>query len=252
MKPVLVIAALVAIGYLAPLAAGTVQCVPTQGCPKGSKPPDCCQPPPCEFFEQIKMKQTLRRFYRNTKVKQQLIKQAGGDNSEAARLLGEWVKKKASNLGSQLRCKWEAPYGYAASFETKSWCAIVAQLSDKEQETMSERQAQERFDTCAEFISAIYAHEGHHKQICEHTNSTERMNQGLTAYADEESEGYRQEIESLKAKLQQYWRACSTVADAATARKVAGAGIAILKKKAPRRTSKVSENAPALLAEAKP
>ena len=252
MKPVLVIAALFALGYLSPLAAGTVQCVPTQGCPKGSKPPACCQPPPCEFFEQIKMKQTLRRFYRNAKVNKQLIRQAGGDNSEAARLLGEWVKNKAGKLGSQLRCKWEAPYGYAASFETKSWCEIFAQLSEKTQESMSERQAHETFDTCAEFISAIYAHEGHHKQICEHTNSTERMNQGLKAFAREESDGYRKEIDSLKADLQQYWRACSTVADAATARKLAKAGISILKKKSPKKSRKVAQNPPAVLAEVQP
>jgi hypothetical protein len=249
MKPVLIVAALLAVGYLSPLAAGTVQCVPTQGCPKGGKPPACCQPPPCEFYEQIKMKQAVRRLYRKASVNKRLIRQAGGDNSEAARLLDEWVKNKASNLGSQLRCKWEAPYGYAGSFETKSWCAIFRKLSDKEQESMSERQAHEKIDTCAEFISAIYVHEGHHKQICGDTNSTERLNEGLTVFAKEESDGYRMEIASLKADLQQYWRACSTVADAATARKVAAAGISILKKKSPKKTRKMTQNPPATLAE---
>jgi hypothetical protein len=249
MKLVPFLVALLALGYLSPLVAGTIQCVPNQGCPKGSKPPDCCQPPPCEFFEQIKMKQAVRRLYRRAAVNQRLIKQAGGDNSEAARLLDEWVKNKASNLGSQLRCKWEAPYGYAASFETKSWCEIFARLSDKEQESMSERQAHEKFDTCAEFISASYVHEGHHKQICEHTDSTKRMNEGLKVFAKEESDGYRMEIASLKADLKRYWRACSTVADAATARKVAAAGVSILKKKGPKKPRKVTQNPPAMLAE---
>ena len=251
MKPIPLIAALLAFTVLSPLEAGTVQCVPTQGCPKGSKPPACCQPPPCEVYEHIKMKQAVRRLYRQRTIKKQLIKQAGGDNKEAAKLLDDWVAKKAKNLGSQLRCKWEAPHGYAASFETKSWCEIFAKLSDKKQESMSERQAQETFDTCSEFISAAYAHEGHHKDICEHTNSTERLNMGLRAFAKEESDGYRKEIKSLKASLQQYSRACSTVVDAATARKLAKAGIKVLQKKAPKKTPqqktrKMTQNPPLL------
>ena len=166
MKPIPLIATLLAFAYVSPLAAGTVQCVPTQGCPKGSKPPACCQPPPCEVYEQIKMKQTLRRYYRNDDVKDLFIKRAGGDNSKAADLLADWVKAKAANLGSELRCKWEAPHGYAATFETKAWCQIFAKYSEENQESMSERQAHEKFDTCSEFISAIYEHEGHHKEMC--------------------------------------------------------------------------------------
>lgn len=244
MKPVPLIAALLAFTVLSPLEAGTVQCVPTQGCPKGSKPPACCQPPPCEVYEQIKMKQNLRRFYRDAKVKKQLIRQAGGDNSKAAKLLDDWVAKKAKNLGSQLRCKWEAPHGYAATFETKSWCQIFAKYSEDNQESMSERQAQEKFDTCAEFISAIYLHEGHHKEICMDSDEYKREHMPLTQFAREESDGYRKEIQALKANLQQYWRACSTKADAATARKLAKVGISTLKKKSPNRSRKIKQGPP--------
>jgi|GEM_PF-2136777 len=244
MKLKLIVGALLVVGYLSPLAAGTVQCVTTQGCPKGVKPPACCQPPPCEFFEQIKMKQAIRRLYRRQDVNKRLIRQAGGDNREAAVLLDSWVKDKASHLGNQLRCKWEAPYGYPGGFETKSWCEIFARLAGGE-ESMSEKQAHEKINTCSEFIDAIYAHEQHHKEICEHTNSTVRLNEGLTVFAKEESDSYRMEIASLKASLQQYWNACSTVADAATARKVAAAGISVLKNKAPKKNRKMTQNKPA-------
>ncbi len=251
MKRMLVVGVLLISGYMSPVAAGTVQCVTTQGCPKGVKPPACCQPPPCEFFEQIKMKQAVRRLFNRDKVKKRLIRQAGGDNREAALLLEKWVKDKARNLGSQLRCKWEAPYGYGGGFETTPECVIVAELPGGDEEATSERQAHEKINTCAEFIRAIYVHERHHKEICEHTNSTVRKNQGLTVYAGEESKGYRLEIASLKASLQQFWNACSTVAKAATSRQVAAAGISILKDKAPKKNGKKTQNKPAAPAQAR-
>ena len=249
MKPITFVVTLLAFAYVSPLAAGTVQCVPTQGCPKGSKPPACCQPPPCEVYEQIKMKQTLRRYYRNDDVKELFIKKAGGDNSKAADLLADWVKAKAANLGSELRCKWEAPHGYAATFETKAWCQIFAKLTEKDQESMSERQAHEKFDTCSEFISAIYVHEGHHKEICMGSDEYKRENMPLTKFAEEESEGYRKEIESLKASLQQYSRVCSTLVDADTARKLAKVGIKALKKNAPKKHKSKAKRKPAPLAQ---
>jgi hypothetical protein len=209
------------------------------------------------------MKQATRRLYRNKNVKKRLIRQAGGDNREAALLLDSWVKDKANNLSSQLRCKWEEPYGYAWGFETKSWCEIFGtspyhdknhegHKDDEERgESMSRQQAHEKIDTCAEFIDAIYVHEQHHKDICGNTNSTERLNEGLTVFAREESDGYRMEIASLKASLQQFWNACSTVADAATARKLAAAGISILKDKAPKQTRKKAQNMPVATAQAR-
>lgn len=247
MKPVTIVAALLTLAYLSPLAAGTVECVPTQGCAKGAKPPACCQPPPCEFFEQIKMKKNLRRFFRQKDVKARLIHKAKGDNPEAARLLEQWVTRKAVNLGSELRCKWEEPIGYAGTFRTNSSCAIVRVVGKDEkgediEEPTSERQAHEQVNSCAEFVEAIYVHEGNHKQICLSKNSTERMNEGLTVYAKEEAASYKLEIDKLKEKLQQYWRACSAVADASTSRKIAAAGVNVLKKKSPKRNKKQAQN----------
>jgi hypothetical protein len=245
MKRVLVVGILLLVGAASPAAAGTVQCVPTQGCPEGVKPPACCQPPPCEFFEHIKMKQATRRLFHRKKIKERLIRKAGGDNPEAAELLKAWVRNKASNLGSQLRCKWEEPYGYAGGFTTTEECAIFAELPGKDAEPMSERQAHEKIDTCQEFISAVYVHEGYHKKLCLDMNSTLRANQGLTQDAREESQGYRKEIASLRASLQRYWNACSSVADASTSRQVAKLGISVLQKKAPKKAKKKARKKPA-------
>ena len=49
---------------LAPsLDAASWQCVPTQGCPKDQKPPACCEPPPCEFFFQMKLAEAIRHGF---------------------------------------------------------------------------------------------------------------------------------------------------------------------------------------------
>lgn len=213
------------------LDARTSDCVPSEACPEGVEPPACCQPPPCEVYEHIKIKKAIRSLYNRKGVKKQFIKQAGGDNREAAVLLDEWVKEKASTLGSQLRCKWEAPYSYPGQYETKSWCEIYRDLPGDNDEKWTKAEANDKTDSCAEFIDAIWIHEGHHMGKCNTTNSTVRANEPLTVFAAEEREGYRLEIESLEASLVQYWSACTPVEDAETERQIAQAGLSVLKKK---------------------
>ncbi len=43
-------------------------------------PKERCEQPPCEFFEQIKMKQAVSRLFSRPKVRQQFIRQAGGNH----------------------------------------------------------------------------------------------------------------------------------------------------------------------------
>lgn len=230
-------------GALPVLQAKTIDCVPDQGCPcdpvegckKRIKTAECCQPPPCEVYEQIRIKKALRRLYSDKKVNKRLMKQAGGDNSAAAKLLDDWVKEKAKTMGNQLRCKWEAPYAYPGGYETKSWCEIFVDLPGDNDEKRTQAEAHRKTDSCAEFIDAIWAHEGHHLEQCNTTNSTERANEPLSVFAKEEKEGYKREIDSLKDSLKQYWYVCSIVADAETKRQIADAGISVLKKKAPKK-----------------
>lgn len=225
------------VGLSMPLAAMAKNCVTIERCAQGVKPPACCKPPPCEFFEQIKMKQAVKGLFSRPKVRQRLIRQAGGDNAKAAKLLNDFVVKKASNLGKYLRCSWQGEYLPPPSFETNSSCQIIANLSTGD-EAISRETALSKIDSCSEFIEAAYDHEQVHKDICFKTNSTERLNQGITAYAAEERAGYTEELKSLRASLQQFWNACSSVATAKTKRQVAAAGISTLKKKSPKKSAK--------------
>lgn len=204
----------------APLALQAAEpCIPTKK----------CEPPPCEFFEQIKMKQAVKRLFSKPKVRQQFIRQAGGDNAKAAKLLNEYVEKKAEELGKKLRCPWKNPLP-PPSFETNPSCEIIA-YTTKEGEAMSRESALSKLDTCSEFIEAAYDHEQVHKDICFKTNSVERANEGISVYAAEERAGYTTELASLRASLDRFWNSCSDVSSAETARKVAAAGIPVLKSK---------------------
>ena len=233
MKHAMVIGLLLA-GMALPVESATTACVSVQGCPKDVKPPACCKPPPCELFEQIRMKQAVKRLYSKPDVRKQLMRKAGGDNAAAAKMLNDFVVEKARNLGSQLRCPWNAPHRPPPGFETNSSCQIVAKLPGGD-EPMSRETALSTLDTCSEFVEAANDHEQFHKDICLRTNSTERLNEGITVYAAEERAGYARELESLWSRLRQYWSACSAQADATTARQVAAAGVSVLKKQAARK-----------------
>ena len=214
--------------------AQTSSCVVKEGCPKGVKPPACCKAPPCEFYEQMRNKRAVRNLFANKKVKKALKKKAGGDNKEAAKMLYDFVVDKAKHMGKYIKCQWQS-VEFPPTFETNDNCQITAML-DSGAVPMSQDTALNRFKTCSEFIKADYAHEQSHKDICFKTNSVERQNQGLDSYAQEEMDAYQKELDALKADLQDFWGACSSTADASTARKLAKLGVDTLKKKSSKKS----------------
>lgn len=218
--------------------ADTIDCAPDRGCPKGSSPPACCAPPPCELYEQIRMKRALQSILADRKLRRSALKRAGGDEKKAADELRAAFLKQAQHI--KLRCPWQGEPEPPPSFETDDGCYINALIgppleNDPEHKptgvAMSMERAFTTFHTCTEFIEAIYQHEGYHKQRCSNMKSTDRANMGIKAWADEEVEGYQREIESLQADLKSYWRACSPVVDSKTRRELARAKIVALKKK---------------------
>ena len=224
----LVVLLLLIAGWIASVVYGDAKpCVTKERCPKGVTPPACCQPPPCEVYEQIRLKRAMQNIFANQGARDYLIKKTGGDNKEAAALMYQFVLKGAKNRSKFVRCEWkEIPP--PPSFETNGECEIVANLPGGDQ-AMSHDRALKELNTCSEFIDAAYSHEQEHKDICFKTNSTARMNQGITSYAEEEIESYQQEIDKLKADLQAFWKACSPTIDAKLARKLAKLGVDVLK-----------------------
>jgi hypothetical protein len=222
--------------------ADTIDCAPDRGCPKGSSPPACCAPPPCELYEQIRMKRALQSILVDRALRRSALKRAGGDPKKAADEFHAAFLKQAKHI--KLRCPWQGEPEPPPSFETDGDCRINALIgppleNDPEHQPTGVAMGMERafatFHTCTEFVEAIYQHEGYHKKRCLDMSSTERANMGIHAWADEEVEGYQREIESLRADLQSYWHACSPVVDSKTRRELAREKIIALKKRGGRR-----------------
>jgi hypothetical protein len=213
----------------------TTNCITKTGCPKDVKPPACCQPPPCEFYEQIRNKQALKNFFKDKKARALMKKQGKGDNPAAAKMLYDYVVTKAQNMGNNLKCSW-TKVKFPPGFEVLDGsCDIVSVIPNPKddanpiKELTSEKESQAKFDTCSEFISASFTHERLHKE----KNSCSKRDVGLEQYADEEVEGYEKELEQLKADVLDYYRACTTSPDAALARRLAKENIEAKKKNQP-------------------
>ena len=124
------------------------------------------------------MKSATQRLYNKPDVHDRLIRKAHGDKVAAATLLNKFVVDQAGKLGSKLRCPWKAPFLPPPGFETNSECQIVAKLPGGPK-AMSRDTALRTLDTCSEFIEAAYDHEKFHKDICMHSNSTQRAKMGM-------------------------------------------------------------------------
>ena len=211
---------------------GSHSCVTKTGCPKDVKPPACCQPPPCELYDQIRTKQALKNLFKDKNVRAQMKKKGGGNTPAAGDLLYNYVINKSLHMDKDLKCSW-TDIKFPPPFEVIDSCDIVSiSVNPKDptkpiKEITSQKEAQEKFDTCSEFIAASWAHEKSHTKNCDRTKMT------LDEYADEEVAGYELELAALKEEVAAYYRACTTTPDAAIAKRLAKEKIEAYKKNEP-------------------
>jgi hypothetical protein len=179
----------------------------------------------------------LKNLFADKKVRARMKKQAGGDNPAAAKLLYDFAVQKALGMDKDLKCAW-TKVNFPPPFEVLDYSCDIVSISANPKdpdnpirEITSEKEAQAKFNTCTEFVSASFSHERLHqdKKSCNKGPTV-----GLEDYANEEVEGYEKELEMLKADLQDWYRACTTTpTDAALAKRLAKEGIEAMKKKQP-------------------
>ena len=54
----------------------SIDCIPDRSCPAGQAPPACCQPPPCEYYQQLEGKKILKRAHENQGLRKRLMTEA--------------------------------------------------------------------------------------------------------------------------------------------------------------------------------
>ena len=215
------------LGLLTSVAAAadkTTACVDQTPCPAGQKPPACCKPPPCVVFRQIQMKMVLQSLFNSKIQRAQAMKAGGGDTAAAYNKLNDQIMTKARDgtVGKFIPACAGDPTPDPPSFSTSAEC----QRRDADG-PISEDQANQKYATCKELITASFKHEDLHKERCTRQSSTDRANAPMSVSADEEVSAYEKEIASLRGDLQRYYGACSPVIDAATKIQLVKAGVQI-------------------------
>lgn len=222
MRPFVLLLGLVT--SVASAADKTYSCVDVTQCPAGQKPPACCKPPPCMVFRQIQMKMVLQWLYKSKIQRALATKAGGGDTALAFVKLREQIKTKAKDgtINRFIPACANDPTPDPPELETNAEC----QRTDADG-PISEEQANQKYPTCKEFISASFRHEDLHKERCNGESSTVRANSPMSVSADEEVSGYEKEIAALRGDLQKHFIACSPVIDAAERIQLVKAGVKI-------------------------
>ncbi len=199
-----------------------------------------CTPPPCDYCRQMEMWPALKSVFQSPALRNKMRTDARRANpglsgaaldAAAARLLEAEVARQAGPNGEiarALRPCYGSKIAEPPSLRTTAECAIVDNASG---ESIGRERAHQRYDTCSEFINAIYDHEGVHVNACSgpnRTSSTERANMGIDKYGDEEAAGYEAAIQRAKSGLTWWAATCAKMIERDTRRELSRQGVQVL------------------------
>jgi hypothetical protein len=217
---------------LAPsLDATSRQCIPSGGCPKDQKPPACCKPPPCEYFYELKVAKAIRHAF-SLKVQRSALAVAKVDDDRGQ-------AKYEANFNRDMRKAARRFANCAPSRRFKPTPILTAEPEQQCRITVYESTAEVDLDTlkangksCDELIDAEFAQASTQQRHCQ-ADLERTSDRPLQERRWQDVTEIEAQIDSLETNLMRYWGACSIVADATTARRVAQAGLDALKKTPP-------------------
>ena len=211
---------------LTPPLDASKQCLKPVKCPSG-KTTNCCEAPPCEYFFELKVAKTILNLYSSDAQRSAL----SGDPREQAKHeadLNNAVRKVAQEFADCPAAREYTPTPFLTALPDQQ-CRITVYDGTAEVDT---NQLKAEGDMCDELIDAEYA-----KATAQQQNCQAGLERASNASLQEGRRQGAREIEAradlLQSNLTSYWGACSDVADAATARLAAQAGLVALKKTPP-------------------
>jgi hypothetical protein len=192
-------------------------CIPDSGCPKdGIKNENCCMEPPCETKRQIKIMKAFR------------ILRLGKTSSGGAGFNAEYnadVNKIRSLIPP---CEETADFRPPPPFraDPKNECKVSVVESDGSLTPITQDEALQEINSCAEVIKAHFAFAEATQSYCERIRNREKL--GDSYKLSETSKANQAQLDSLDADFLRYFSVCSIAPDSELAREIADATISAL------------------------
>lgn len=231
MRCLAVIAALLTVALAAPLRGETVECIPDNGCPKDQKPPDCCQPPPCDVYRQLGYLKTMARAF-SPDVFAVALEITGGD---ARKALVKVLETRAPLLPTFCQGSSHAFMEHELEvLDDKPGCPIVSTRTGKPVSREGAHLLEDRESGrpyCQEFVDVEYDSMENLQQWCLDPTEADREDMVHQYHVN-----YSMAADEIMSQLQHAWSVCTTKFGATAQGDLALQGIDVLiKKQAPKK-----------------
>ncbi len=213
---------------LAPPLDASKQCINAVRCPDDKKTPKCCEPPPCEYFFELKVAKAIRHGF-SLKVQRSALAVAKVDDERGqAKYEADFNKAVQKAARRFANCPPSHKYNPTPILNAvpEQKCRITVYESSTEID-LDELKANSK--TCDELLDAEYAQAVTQQRHCQ-ADLERTSDRPLQERRWQDATEIEAQVDLLESKLMNYWSACSVVADATTARRAAQAGLEAFKK----------------------
>lgn len=209
-------------------------CVPDRGCPKGLEPgEDCCQPPPCEFYQALRLARAkanitrnLMRRFGNAEGNKAAMHYANESYRQGSALL-EQANPCPSNPGLE-----EPPL---LDVDDEHQCEIrYFEDFDNQIGALSLDDYLANYRTCREQLEAKYAQAEERRRICLEEQAREGSRPLFDKMLQDLGDAVAEELD-LEAELHHYRSVCTVSDEDDNARQAALLGVESVKQEPPRK-----------------
>jgi hypothetical protein len=220
MNRLAVLASLACLSIPAAVRSEAVDCVPDFGCPKDESPPECCKPPPCEVFDELRFWRSMKKFFQLETIGF-AMKESGLDQTKAESLYDSLIKFTVNEPLQMYTCDPESGRRPdILKYEVTKDCQIGIYQGGSFV-PVSRNEFLDYEDTCSEIVEAKYSRVEAQRDWC----LKEQTSGGWFDQMLKERVGISAEIGRLEDELLHYAGVCSIVFDAEIPRIVAEQGV---------------------------
>lgn len=219
MKRIVVLGGLLALSFVAPVLGAGPDCIPKNRCTNGLTPPLCCEPPPCEYYEEIRRSQAIQSVFseRGLALASSFYPK---DRGKQMSFLRDWYDKEKEELAQVSRCN---PDERLPQIHVNEKCDIVdpSKPEGGGRLVIDRTQFLRDNEGCPELLGARFDRAWSHREACR-TGSRPTT---LKALGEKNRQNSQETIDDLMGQLQGYWNACSSFVGDADRRELESLGV---------------------------